>query len=105
MRGFPRDGWGRTPNGEPSGGEALLILNEELRFPIWRELKGVVFYDAGNVYAEVGDFDPTDLRHVLGTGLRLDTAIGPIQLEYGRKLDREPGESTGELFFAIGGVF
>ncbi len=100
IRGFARD-----EVGPASGGEALLILNEEFRFPIWRDLKGVIFYDAGNVYAQASDFDPSDLRHVLGAGLRLETAIGPIRLEYGRKLDREPGESTGEFFLSIGSAF
>ena len=64
-----------------AGREALFLLNQEFRFPVWRSLKGVLFYDAGNVYVEVSDFDPTDLRHVLGAGLRLETPIGPVRLE------------------------
>ena len=91
--------------GPASGGEALLILNGEFRFPIWNALKGVAFYDAGNVYADVDNVDATDLRHVLGAGLRLETPIGPLRLEYGGKLDREPDESIGELFLAIGWAF
>jgi outer membrane protein assembly complex protein YaeT len=100
LRGFERD-----EVGPGSGGESLLLLNEEFRFPIWRALKGVVFYDTGNVWEDTGDFDPTDLRHVLGTGLRLETPIGPLRLEYGRKLDREENESSGEVFLAIGSAF
>jgi outer membrane protein insertion porin family len=100
LRGFPRD-----KVGPASGGESLLLLNQEFRFPIWRSLKGVVFYDTGNVWKDTGDLDPTDLRHVLGTGLRLETPIGPLRLEYGRKLDREEDESSGELFLAIGSAF
>lgn len=97
VRGFQRD--------EIGPGDAMLLLNEELRFPIWKALKGLLFYDAGNVYAEPSDLDPFDLRHVLGTGLRFETPIGPLRLEYGRKLDREPGESNGEFFLAIGSAF
>jgi len=100
LRGFPRDAVGPA-----SGGEAMLLLNEELRFPIRGALKGVVFYDLGNVFEKPSDFKPTDLRHVLGAGLRLETPIGPLRIEYGGKLDREPGESTGELFFSIGAAF
>jgi outer membrane translocation and assembly module TamA len=37
--------------------------------------------------------------------LRLRTAVGPLRLGYGRKLDRMPGESSGELFIAIGETF
>jgi outer membrane protein assembly complex protein YaeT len=106
LRGFPRDEVGpKTEAGTPLGGEALLLFNTELRLPILGSLKGVLFYDAGNVYPEISDLDPTDLRHVLGAGLRYETAIGPLRLEYGRKLDREEGESSGELFLAIGSAF
>ncbi|HEY3175833.1 MAG TPA: outer membrane protein assembly factor BamA [Candidatus Polarisedimenticolia bacterium] len=104
-------------NLKPVGGNALFLINQELRFPIFKALKGVVFYDAGNVYARLRDFDVTDLRHVLGTGLRFDTPLGPFRVEYGRKLDhdlvydelgravgRRP-ESRGEFFFSIGQAF
>ncbi len=111
LRGFERDGVGPrdvdpvTGASRPSGGEGLLLVNEEFRFPILWRLKGVVFYDAGNVYRNLADADPFDLRHAAGVGLRLETPIGPLRLEYGRKLDREPGESDSELFFAIGSAF
>ncbi len=105
IRGFPRDAVGPSVDGVPTGGESMLIINQEWRFPIWRRLRGVLFYDAGNVYETLGDLDPLDLRHVLGVGVRLETPIGPLRVEYGRKLDRRPAESAGELFFAIGNAF
>ena len=104
--GFPRDEVGPVGSGGCRlGGEALLLLNTEWRFPIWGALRGVFFYDAGNVYLEAADLDPSDLRHVLGAGLRFETPIGPLRLEYGHKLDRLAGESDGELFIAIGSAF
>jgi outer membrane protein assembly complex protein YaeT len=106
MRGFATDSVGGINlSGFYAGGEALLILNEELSFPIWRTLRGEMFLDAGNVYPKVSDFDATDLRSSAGLGLRLDTPIGPIRIEYGWKLDRMEGESAGELVFSIGTVF
>ncbi len=65
----------------------------------------MLFYDAGNVFNRAGDIDPFDLRHVLGLGVRLETPIGPLRLEYGSKLDRVGDESRGELFIAIGSAF
>src|SRR6266852_4358926 len=58
IRGFalnqagPRD----ALTGFPVGGEALVILNQEIRFPlklpiIGTKLGGALFYDAGNVYS------------------------------------------------------
>jgi outer membrane protein assembly complex protein YaeT len=107
IRGFERDEVGpKDPiTGEPVGGEAVFLINEELRFPLFANFKGVLFYDAGNVYFSLEDLDPFDLRHVIGVGLRVNTPIGPLRFEYGRKLDREEGESSGEFFVSIGQPF
>jgi outer membrane protein insertion porin family len=106
LRGFAKDSVGGLElDGFSFGGQALLVLNEEFHVPIWRSLRGELFFDAGNVYATIGDFHPTDLRYDAGVGLRLDTPIGPIRVEYGWKLDRQPDESAGELIFAIGTLF
>ncbi len=107
IRGFKRDEVGpKDPvTGRPIGGESIFLLNEELRIPIYGKIKGVIFYDAGNVYKEIEDTDIFDLRHVLGAGLRVETPIGPLRFEYGRKLDREEGESRGEFFVSIGQQF
>jgi outer membrane protein insertion porin family len=106
LRGFATDEvGGLTIDGFKAGGEALFILNEEWHYPIWRSLWGELFIDAGNVYPTLSDFNPTDLRSSAGTGLRLDTPIGPLRIEYGWKLDRREGESAGEIIFAIGTVF
>ncbi|ANM28807.1 hypothetical protein ABI59_03075 [Acidobacteria bacterium Mor1] len=105
LRGFDRDTVGPRIGDVAAGGEGLLLLNQEWRVPLWGRLKGVLFYDAGNVFDRAGDIDPFDLRHVLGLGVRLETPIGPLRLEYGSKLDRVGDESRGELFIAIGSAF
>jgi outer membrane protein assembly complex protein YaeT len=106
MRGFATDTVGGVQvSGFYAGGEALLLLNNEWTFPIWRALRGEIFLDVGNVYPTVNDFDATDIRSAAGLGLRLDTPIGPIRVEYGWKLDRRPEESPGELVFGIGVLF
>jgi outer membrane protein insertion porin family len=115
VRGFERDRLGSARgapeqatldvNGDPIGGEGLFLINEELRFPIYRRLHGVLFYDGGNVYRTLETYRLDDLRHVAGAGLRLATPIGPVRLEYGAILDREEGEPRGELFLSIGQPF
>ena len=105
LRAFPRDELGPKDGGLPSGGEALFLFNQEYRFPIWQQLKGVVFYDAGNVFRTLDAFDLEEIRHGAGGGLRVETPIGPLRFEYGYKLDREPGESRGAFFISIGSAF
>jgi outer membrane protein insertion porin family len=106
LRGFERDTVGpKDENGLPTGGQAMLVANLEYRYTIWKLLVGDVFYDTGNVFLTIDDIDLGRLRHVMGLGLRLETALGPIRLEYGWKLDREPGETPGELYLSLGNAF
>jgi len=106
MRGWGRDLLGPLDDqGDPIGGEALFILNEELRFRIWRQLQGAVFVDVGNVYRLVSDFSLGDLRESAGAGLRFMTPIGPFRMEYSIILDRLPDEEPGQFYISIGQAF
>ena len=120
LRGFalnqagPRD----SVTGFPVGGQALLILNQELRFPlhlpyIGNKLGGTIFYDAGNVYSKVSRvtlrwlppkpiFNPATpnqcqynctnelnyLSNSIGVGVRYATPVGPIRVDLGYQMNR-----------------
>lgn len=105
IRGFRQNRVGPMVAGEPVGGEAVFILNNELRFPIWRVFDGVAFVDMGNVYERWQDFNPFDVRKSAGFGLRIRTPFFMLRFDYGFKLDRRPGESIGQFFFSIGQAF
>ena len=83
----------------------MLVLNNELRFPLIGRLDGVSFVDVGNVYAHISDFSITDIRKAGGLGLRVHTPWFLLRLDYGIKLDRRAGESLGRFFFSIGQAF
>jgi len=87
---------------DPIGGNALLLLNLEYVQPIRGILSAVAFADVGNVWASPDAIDLTEVRWGVGLGLRVATPAGPLRLEYGHKLDREEGESSGELFLSFG---
>lgn len=93
-RGFPENQAGpRDPvTGFPIGGKALLVLNHELRYPLFGDsLGGVLFHDMGNVYSRIGAmsfrFQQRDLQdfdymvHAVGIGFRYRTPIGPIRVD------------------------
>ncbi len=106
LRGFRRDRVGPLDDtGDPIGGEGVFVLNEELRFPIYRSFQGAVFYDAGNVYRTARDYSLRHLRQVLGAGLRIATPIGPFRFEYGSVIDPRPDESRGQFIISIGQAF
>jgi outer membrane protein assembly complex protein YaeT len=105
VRGFREDSiGGRDIFGFPIGGNALLVLNQEIRFPIFRWFRGVAFIDAGNVYPTVGDFSFTDLESGAGVGLRLTSPFAIIRFDYGIPLTSRDTEHN-RWYFAIGQTF
>ncbi len=106
IRGFAQDEVGpRDVLGDPSGGDAVFVVNNEIRFPLLSIFDGVGFVDLGNVYDSASDFDPFRLRKSAGFGLRLRTPYFLLRADYGFKLDRQAGESRGAFFFSIGQAF
>jgi len=100
------DSLGRIEGGgDPLGGDMVLNLNTELRFPLLYGLGGSVFVDGGGVYLQSRPVTLNDFRRSTGLGLRYITPVGPLSLEYGFKLDRRTGESIGEVHFSIGNIF
>jgi len=104
LRGFSLNEAGpRDPcTGFPIGGLALLIFNQELRFPmrlpiVGNKLGGTLFYDGGNVYSDVDHINlswksasPTELNyfsHTIGFGVRYATPIGPVRVDFGYQLN------------------
>jgi outer membrane protein assembly factor BamA len=105
VRGYPERGIGPVDeNDNPLGGRFLGEISGEVRFPIYRILGGVVFIDGGNIWQDMGEID-TKLRWGVGGGLRLQTFLGSVRLDYGFKLGRQEEESLGVLHFAIGEAF
>jgi outer membrane protein assembly complex protein YaeT len=106
VRGFEQNGLGpRTEGGDALGGQAVAVLNQELRFPIWKRLHGGVFWDAGNVWLTSAGFDLFDLRQSVGAGLRFMFPFGPIRVEYAWVLSPRPGETKSRLVFGLGHAF
>ncbi len=107
IRGFKLDGVGPIDiwTGLPEGGEAMVVTNQELRFPIYKIFRGVVFLDAGNVYYRLSEFNPGRLRTGAGFGLRIDSPFGLVRVDYGFNLKPRLDEPRGTLFISIGQAF
>lgn len=119
LRGFGLNQAGpRDPvTGFPIGGQALLVFNQDLRFPmhlpwIGNQLGGALFYDAGNVFPSIRKvtlravppmptFDPNNpgvcltnctnelsyFSHTIGFEFRYATPIGPVSIDLGYQLN------------------
>jgi len=111
VRSFGERELGPHNHGYPIGGEFFSIFNVEYTFPIYGELLGAVFFDAGNLLPNSTDpFDSVtagfdDMRYAVGVGLRYKLPIGPVRLDYGYNPDKRPDEDQGAFHFSFGFAF
>ena len=125
LRGFPLNGAGPQRTipvcGNPSdpatcskitvpdGGNELLIINTELRYPLNFLKQGlgiVTFYDGGNVFPLVGFHDFTSLySNNVGIGFRYATPVGPVRIDIGHNLNPVPGIKSTQYFITLGQAF
>ncbi|HZX49081.1 MAG TPA: outer membrane protein assembly factor BamA [Nitrospirota bacterium] len=113
IRGYDQDKFGIpgktiTYDGNswtPTGGNMMLVLNGELRFPLFKGIGMVVFADGGNVWRKVNEFDVSEIRATAGGGIRYNTPVGPLRLDIGCKLDKEEGEDSCMPHFTLGHAF
>lgn len=91
--------------GWPIGGQGFTVFNVEYSFPIWGDLYGAVFADAGNVVQNAGDFGLQNMNYAIGVGLHYNLPIGALRLDYGLNPNPGPGDAQGAWHFAIGVAF
>ena len=89
--------------GAPLGGTKLLILNGELRAPLFWRFGGVLFVDAGNTFTEAESIRLRDLAVGMGVGLRINTPLAPIRIDLGSP--RSFGKTGLRWHFSIGQMF
>jgi outer membrane protein insertion porin family len=111
VRSFAERDLGPHDHDHPIGGEFFSVFNVEYTFPLYGEILGAVFVDAGNLLPNSSDpfqrvtagFD--DMRYAVGVGLRYKLPIGPVRLDYGYNPDRHANEDTGAFHFSFGFAF
>ena len=81
------------------------MLNLEFEQAITRRLSAVLFWDGLGITARVAEFPWEDTLFAVGGGLRYNTVIGPVRLEYGHNLNPRVGDPGGTWHFSIGYPF
>jgi len=84
-------------------GHKMLAATLEYRFPVAQKVSGVVFTDVGNAWGGT-KWDGTTfvfdgMKTSVGVGVRVNTPLGPIRLDYG------VGSQGGRSHFSFGGQF
>lgn len=111
VRGFKANTLGpRDSRDRPLGGAFKLIGNAELILPIpfikeTRSVRLSGFFDIGNVFASVGDFDAGELRYSVGIGGTWLSPLGPLTISYAMPLNDRSGDETQPLQFTFGTSF
>ncbi|NMB01107.1 MAG: BamA/TamA family outer membrane protein [Firmicutes bacterium] len=85
-------------------GDHMLVMNAEFRFPIVEKVQGVVFTDWGTTWDKGETLRLDALHNSFGLGVRLDTPIGLLRLDYGWGKDAEDNRK-GQFYFGIGQTF
>src|SRR5262249_17933875 len=106
VRGYAEDALSPPDiTGDIGGGNALAVLNQEVRFPIFKMVRGLGFLDAGRAFDEVRSLSLSDLSTSGGFGLRVQTPVILLRIDYGYPFDARPGPRSGRWFFSIGQMF
>jgi outer membrane protein insertion porin family len=84
------------------GGSRMAVGNVEMTFPVMEKygLRGVAFFDMGNAF---DTFRFSELRRSVGAGGRWLSPFGPLRVELGFPLNKQKGDDTSVIGFALGG--
>jgi outer membrane protein insertion porin family len=104
LRGFQWGDVGPKEGGDIIGGMQYVETNVELLFPLYEKMgmRGVVFFDAGSATESGWDLD---MRYDAGVGVRWNSPLGPLRLEWGYNLDQREGEDQFQWQFSAGAFF
>jgi outer membrane protein insertion porin family len=86
IRGYDEDGLEVGTVTNVFGTLGSLNYRGELRVPIQGNFGTAFFLDAGNLFVDRYNFQPNQLRSSIGTGLRYNTAVGPVLLDFAWRL-------------------
>jgi len=89
------------------GGNKELLFVTELEVPIYDPagLRWVVFFDAGNTFAENENYSFNNMRTDAGFGIRWNSPMGPLRFEFGFPFNRRTGDDAMIFNFSVGNFF
>lgn len=107
VRGFRVNSLGTKENDRALGGAFLTVANTELIFPVpfvgeTKSLRLSAFFDIGNVYDTINDFDAAQLRGGAGVSVIWISPIAPLTFSFGWPVLKKPGDQTQIFQFTLG---
>ena len=111
VRGYEFNSLGpRDSEGDAAGGNLQVVGTAEILFPLEALVSADtfrlgVYFDIGNVFAEVDDYENSELRQSVGVSAKWFSVIGPIEFSYAFPLNDESGDDPQPFQFALGAQF
>jgi outer membrane protein insertion porin family len=95
----------RGPDGRFLGAKSTTLLNLEVEQMIAGRWSAVLFLDTLAMAGRLSQYPFEQYLYSLGLGVRYNTIIGPLRLEYGHNLNPRPEDPSGTLHFSLGFPF
>jgi outer membrane protein assembly factor BamA len=92
----------RGADGRFRGAKTYLLANVELEQALTSTWSAVIFTDALGMAARLADYPIAEKLFSVGLGVRYQTLIGPVRVEYGRNVNPRRGDPGGTLQVAVG---
>jgi outer membrane protein insertion porin family len=108
VRGFEDNTLGpKDSKGNPIGGSVQVVGGAEILFPIpfvegTKSFRLGTFFDIGNVYSDVSNFDATELRYSVGVSSLWISPLGPLAISLGFPLNAKSGDNVQNFQFTVG---
>ena len=108
VRGFEDNTLGpKDSKGNPIGGSLQVVGGAEILFPIpfvegTKSFRLGTFFDIGNVYSDVSNFDATELRYSVGVSSLWISPLGPLAISLGIPLNEKSGDNVQNFQFTVG---
>jgi len=92
------------------GGETMLFFNLEYRIPLVKDqIYFCAFFDGGGIHHDPMKLNFSNFKYGTGIGVRIDTPVGKIRLDYGYRLNNTNefynDAHQSEIHFSIGPMF
>lgn len=95
----------RGADGRFIGAKTFTLLNLEVEQALTRSWAVVAFADLLGQAAQFREYPFSERLYSVGLGIRYQTIVGPIRLEYGRNINRRPHDPSGTWHISIGYPF
>lgn len=106
IRGYEQGGASPLDaTGRQLGAESAMIGNFEFEQALTRRWSVVGFVDTAGITPTIDDYPFDDVLVSVGAGLRWNTPVGPLRVEYGHNLNPRPFDPNGTWHFSLGYPF